>query len=72
MYGNIKRCLPCNARVPITDLTRTHLMARHRKSPQSRRNLIVFELLTPPEGHQFDSKLKLSSVSWSTDHPFLI
>ena len=48
------------------------MMARHRKSPQSRRNLIVFELLTPHEGHQFDSKLKLSSVSWSTDHPFLI
>ena len=30
--------------------TRTHSMARHRKSPRSRRNLMVIE------GHQFDRR----------------
>ena len=31
-------------------ITRTHSMARHRKSPRSRRNLMVIE------GHQFDRR----------------
>ena len=35
-------------------------MARHRKSPRSRRYLIVFDPLTPPQGHQFDPKVKIS------------
>ena len=33
-----------------TRKTRTHSMARHRKSPRSRRNLMVIE------GHQFDRR----------------
>ena len=47
-------------------LTRTHSMARHRKSPRSRRNLMVIDPLTSSQGHQFDRKLKFFSVSWST------
>ena len=31
--------------------TRTHSMARHRKSPRSRRNLMVIDPLTPSQGH---------------------
>ena len=49
--------------------TRTHSMARHRKSPRSRRNLMVIDTLTPSQGHQFDRRLKIFSVSWSTAHP---
>ena len=49
--------------------TRTHSMARHRKSPRSRRNLMVIDTLTPSQGHQFDRRLKFFSVSWSTAHP---
>ena len=30
-------------------LTRTHSMARHRKSPRSQRNLTVIDLLTLPK-----------------------
>ena len=46
-------------------------MARHRKSPRSQRNLMVIDPLTPSLGHQFDRRLKLFSVSWSTAHPLL-
>ena len=44
-------------------------MARHRKSPHSRRNLMVIDPLTPSQGHQFDHRLKFFSLSWSTAHP---
>ena len=44
-------------------------MPRHRKSPRSRRNLMVIDPLTPSQGHQFYGRLKLFSVSWSTAHP---
>ena len=50
----------------IAKVTRTHSMARHRKSPRSRRNLMVIDPLTPSQGHQFDRRLKFFSVSWST------
>ena len=49
--------------------TRTHSMACHRKSPRSRRYLMVFDPLTPSQGHQFDPRVKILSVSWSTAHP---
>ena len=49
--------------------TRTHSMARHRKSPRSRRNLMVIDPLTPSQGHQVDHELIIFSVSWSTAHP---
>ena len=49
--------------------TRTHLMARHSKSPRSRRYLMVLDPLTPSQGHQFDPRVKIFSVSWSTAHP---
>ena len=49
--------------------TRTYLMARHRKSPRSRRYLMVFDPLTPSQGHQFDPRVKIFGVSWSTAHP---
>ena len=49
--------------------TRTHSMARHRKSPRSRRNLMVIDSLTPSQGHQFDHRLNFFSPSWSTAHP---
>ena len=52
----------------IVNVTRTHSMARHRKSPRSRRNLMVIDPLTPSQGHQFDRRLKFFSVSWSTAH----
>ena len=51
------------------DITITHSMARHRKSPRSRRYLMVFDPLTPSQGHQFDPRVKIFSVSWSTAHP---
>ena len=35
-------------------------MTRHRKAPRSRRNLMVFDLLTTPQGHQFDTRLSFS------------
>ena len=35
-------------------------MARHRKSPRSRRNLMVIDPLTPSQGHQFYRRLKFS------------
>ena len=44
-------------------VTRTHSMARHRKSPRSHRNLMVIDPLTPPKGHQFDCRLNFFSVS---------
>ena len=44
-------------------VTRTHSMARHRKSPRSQRNLMVIDPLTPPKCHQFDRRLKFFSVS---------
>ena len=40
--------------------TRTHWMARNRNSPCSRRNLMVFDLLTPSQGHQFDPRVNFS------------
>ena len=40
--------------------TRLHLMARHHKSPRSRRNLMVLDLLTLPQGHQFDPSVIFS------------
>ena len=43
-------------------------MARHRKSPRSGRNLLVFDLLFPPKGNQYDPRVKFFSESWSTDH----
>ena len=39
--------------------TRTHSKACHRKSPRSRRYLMVFDPLTPSQGHQFDPRVKL-------------
>ena len=42
----------------LANATRTHSMARHRKSPRSRRNLMVNDPLTPSQGHQFDRRLK--------------
>ena len=41
-------------------ITRTHSMARHRKSPRSWRNLMVIDPLSPSQGHQFDHKLQFS------------
>ena len=49
--------------------TRTHSMARTRKSPRSQRYLMVFDPLTPFQGDQFDPKVNIFSVSWSTAHP---
>ena len=43
-------------------------MVRHRKSPCSRRNLMVIDPLTPSQGHQIDHRLKFFSLSWSTAH----
>ena len=51
--------------------TRAHLIGRHCKSLCSRRNLMVFDLLTPPQDQQFVPRVKCFSVSWSTDHPLL-
>ena len=49
---------------PISEFkTRTHSMARHCKSPRSRRNLLVIDPLTPSQGHQFYRRLKFSSCS---------
>ena len=50
--------------------TRTHWMAHHRKSPCARRNLMVFDLLTLSQGHQFDPRVKFFSVSWPPGHHF--
>ena len=33
-----------------------------------RRNLMVIDPLTPSQGNQFDHRLKIFSVSWSTAH----
>ena len=44
-------------------------MARHQKSPRSRRNLMVIDPLTPSQGHHFDCRVKSLSVSWATVHP---
>ena len=49
--------------------TRTHWMAGHRKSPRTRRNLMVIDPLTPSKSHQFDHRVKFFSVSRSTAHP---
>ena len=46
--------------------TRKHLMARHRKSPHSQRYLMVLDPLTPSPVHQFNPRVKIFSVSWST------
>ena len=48
--------------------TRTHSMARHRKSPRSQRYVMVIDPLTPSQGHQFDPRVKIFNVSWSTAH----
>ena len=61
----IRRPLSSSHIARINGLTRTHSMARHRKSPRSRRNLMVIDPLTPSQGHQFDHRLKFISVSWS-------
>ena len=53
----------------LTWQTRTHSMARHRKSSRSLRNLMVIGPLTPTQGDQFERRLIFFSVSWSTDHP---
>ena len=50
-------------------ITRTHSMARHHKSPRSQRYLMVFDPLTPSQGHQFDPRVQIFSVSWSAAHP---
>ena len=44
-------------------------MAHHRKSPRSHRHLMVIDPLTPSQGHQFDRRLKIFSISRSTAHP---
>ena len=49
--------------------TRTHSMARHRKSPRSQRYLMVLDPLTPSQGRQFDPRVRIFSVSWSAAHP---
>ena len=49
--------------------TRTHSMARHRKSPHSRSSLMLINPLTPSQGHLFDGRLKFFSVFLSTAHP---
>ena len=46
--------------VPFNPITRTHSMACHRKSPRSRRNLMVIDPLTPSQGHQFYRRLNCS------------
>ena len=51
------------------NITRTHSMARHRKSPRSQRYLMVFDPLTLSQGHQFDPRVMIFSVSWSAAHP---
>ena len=61
---NFKR--RCDSCVPVNCIeiqTRTHLMARHRKSPRSRRNLMVIDTLTPSQGHEFDRRFNFFSVS---------
>ena len=40
-------------------------MAPHRKSPRSRRNLMVIDPLTTSQGHQVDHRLIFFSLSWS-------
>ena len=40
--------------------TRTYSMARYRKTPRSRRNLMVFDPLTQFQGYQFDPRVKIS------------
>ena len=57
-----------NQRGRFLRVTRTHSMARHRKSPRQR-NLMVFDPLTPFQSHQFDPRVKNFSVSMSTAHP---
>ena len=47
-------------------------MARHRKSSRSRKNLMVIDPLTPSQGHQFDPRLNIFSVFWSTAHPLIL
>ena len=49
--------------------TGTHSMACHRKSPRSRRNLIVIDPLTLSQGHQFDRRLNFSVYPGPTAHP---
>ena len=50
--------------------TRTHSTARHRKSPRSRRNLMVIDLSSPSQGHQIDRRLKIFNISWLLLIPF--
>ena len=59
-----------NEQLHVASVTRTHSMARHRKSPRSRRNLMVIDPLTPSQGHQFYCRLNFFSVSWSIVIPF--
>ena len=39
------------------------------ESSRSQRNLMIFDLLTSPQGHQFDPGVKILLVSCSTHHP---
>ena len=50
--------------------TRTHSMARHRKSPRSRRNPMVIDPLTPSQGHQFYCMLNCSVYRGLLHIPF--
>ena len=48
--GHLRKCAESSELLLLAYATRTHSMARHRKSPRSRRNLMVIE------GHQFDRR----------------
>ena len=54
----------------VIHITRTHSMMRHRKSPRSRRNLMVIDPLAPSQGHQFDCRLKFSVYPGILPIPF--
>ena len=69
---NMEKCLQFgsrNQRSLCKFRTRTHSMACHRKSPRSRKNIMVIDPLTPSQVHQFDRRLKIFSVSWSPALP---
>ena len=66
VYTNIHYCrwVKSNTSFHLQEwLGLTQSMARHRKSPCSRRNLMVFDPLTPSKGHQFDRRVKIFSVT---------
>ena len=60
VHTNAYRMVLVQFRIRNKTTTRTHSMARHRKSPRSRGYLMVFDPLTPSQGHQFHPRVKIS------------